>query len=143
MNEQDKHLLLKVKARVDGHINPLRIYSVEQIKKSQWAWKKGTWVVTFWNDTKSVEHVKPYLRPMSSMTEEEKKELWVALDKDMSILDSIFDAPIINEYKGRVYRGNPVHYELDFLISHHFDYCGLIEKGLALEAPIDMYNTKQ
>lgn len=29
-----------------------------------------------------------------------------------------------------------------FYNSHHLDWNGLIEKGLALEAPEDMYNTK-
>ena len=28
---------------------------------------------------------------------------------------------------------------IDLLNSHHFDYRGLIEKGLALEMPKDMY----
>jgi hypothetical protein len=31
---------------------------------------------------------------------------------------------------------------IDWLNAHHFDYRGLIEKGLALEAPEGMYNTK-
>ena len=30
-------------------------------------------------------------------------------------------------------------YVIDWLNAHHFDYRGLIEKGLALEAPEDMY----
>lgn len=61
-----------------------------------------------------VEMVKPYLRPMSSMTEEEKKEYqyiterWM-YDADYSIADSI-----------------------DWLNEHHFDYRGLIPKGLAI-----------
>ena len=56
---------------------------------------------------------KPYLRPMSSMTEEEK---------------------------AFVYNG---HIEFwvreDYCNKHHLDYCGLIEKGLAFEAPNGMY----
>jgi hypothetical protein len=32
--------------------------------------------------------------------------------------------------------------QLDYLNTHHFDYRGLIEKGLALEAPADMYKTE-
>ena len=31
---------------------------------------------------------------------------------------------------------------VDWLNSHHFDYRGLIEKGLALEAPDGMYDIK-
>ena len=69
--------------------------------------------------------IKPYLRPLSSMTEEELKEYsetrdWRYVDDD--------------------------HYEhfdtletFDWLNAHHFDYRGLIEKRLALEAPEGMY----
>ena len=66
-------------------------------------------------------NIKPYLRPMSSMSEEEKKELWELLKKPGMTTD--------------VKR-------LDWLNAHHFDYRGLIEKGLALEAPEDMYKTE-
>ena len=54
---------------------------------------------------------KPYLRPMFSMTEEEKKEC---------LKITFVEAT-------------------DWLNSHHLDYRGLIEKGLALEAPPGMY----
>lgn len=66
--------------------------------------------------------LKPYLRSMSSMTEEEKKEL-----------GSICCEGNIEHQFGIFYRGQ------DWLNSHHFDYRGLISKGLALEAPEDMY----
>lgn len=89
-----------------------------------------------------LDKIKPYLRPLSSMTEDEKEELWKAVDKDMNIIEANMDAPVISIHKGRVYRGEVTHYELEFLISHHFDYCGLIEKGLALRTPEGMYNTK-
>lgn len=91
------------------------------------------------NDAYYLEEVKPYLRSMKSMTDEEKEEFWIAIDKDMGILESNLDAPILFEYKSRHYRGKPEYYELDFLISHHFDYRELIEKGLAIEAPKGMY----
>ena len=67
-------------------------------------------------------HLKPYLRPLSGMTEEEKKE-----------------------YKHLVaFSGNPTGSSdfLDWLNAHHFDYRGLIEKCLALKAPEGMYKTK-
>lgn len=68
--------------------------------------------------------IKPYLRSMESMTEEEKKEEWELWD-------------IVTKTR------NDLHYlYTDFLISHHFDYRGLIEKGLVLEAPEGMYNIK-
>ena len=65
----------------------------------------------------------PFLRPMSSMTEEEKKEFSV-----LAVGTHLFKGPLIPSYD-----------TLDWLNSHHFDYRGLIERGLAIEAPIDMY----
>lgn len=64
---------------------------------------------------------KPYLRPMSSMTNEEKNE-WVRLRVD------------VDKYI--------VGYEVvvDFYNRNHFDYRGLILDGLAMEAPEGMYD---
>ena len=59
--------------------------------------------------------IKPYLRPMSNMTEEEKlmyEGLMIGTDNNIQyILDVI-----------------------DWLNAHHFDYRDLIEKGLAIDA---------
>ena len=59
--------------------------------------------------------IKPYLRPMSNMTEEEKlmyEGLMIGTDNNITyILDVI-----------------------DWLNAHHFDYRDLIEKGLAIDA---------
>lgn len=72
---------------------------------------------------------KPYLRPMSSMTEEEKKHII-----------SLKFQPTAFEYKNIILCSQEV---MDWLNKHHFDYRGLIEKGLALEAPEGMYNVKE
>ena len=69
----------------------------------------------------SIERIKPYLRPMSSMTEEEKE-----------------DYSAFFNYDGVEY---PSEY-VDWLNAHHFDYRGLIPMGLALEAPEGMYKTE-
>lgn len=71
------------------------------------------------------EKVKPYLRPMSSMTEEEEKE-YDATFATIKIADGHYDSTMT--YKS-----------FDFLNAHHFDYRRLIEKGLAFEAPEGMY----
>lgn len=65
----------------------------------------------------SVEDIKPYLRPMSSMTKEEKEEYCNLQDKFLcSSQYPVTDA-----------------YELfDWLNVRHFDYRNLIEKGLAI-----------
>ena len=62
------------------------------------------------------EYIKPYLFPLSSMTEEQKQEYqhiterWM-YDSSYSISDST-----------------------DWLNKNHFDYRGLIKKGLAIDA---------
>lgn len=75
--------------------------------------------------TFTYEEVKPYLRPLSSMTEEEKKE-FCKIEERMKF-------PC--EYIKLTFSVD----ELDWLNAHHFDYRGLIEKGLALEAKEGMY----
>ena len=83
------------------------------------------------NDNYPIETIKPFLRPMSSMTEEERNEY---LDVKMQECERVALA--------EVYRPEAISIVLDWLNSHHFDYRGLIEKGLALEAPMDMYKTE-
>lgn len=81
-------------------------------------------------------YVKPYLRPMSSMTEEEKKQF----DKFMCLDE---DAWIGKGIKGYINQSIIMSDGIDWLNAHHFDYRGLIEKGLAIEAPEGMYNIKE
>ena len=72
-----------------------------------------------------VWQLKPYLRPMSSMTEKEQKEYDVFCCKPYLGIDETTASNFI-----------------DWLNAHHFDYRGLIPMGLALEAPEGMYDTK-
>ena len=60
-------------------------------------------------------YVKPYLRPMSSMTYEEKIEYLNTCGNEM-------DNPL----------SSPRYSGIDYLNSIHVDYRGLIEKGLAI-----------
>jgi len=69
-----------------------------------------------WSSTGDSKFI-PYLRPMSSITEEEEDEYY----------NIEFDFNINSD-------------RVDWLNAHHFDYRGLISKGLALEAPKGMYN---
>jgi hypothetical protein len=80
--------------------------------------------------------IKPYLRPMSSMTEEEKDKYssFVLREHDGYLTDGMPDYTD----KHYVYIDN-VNIFIDWLNAHHFDYRGLIEKGLAIEASEDMY----
>lgn len=72
----------------------------------------------------SLSQIKPYLRPMSTITKEE--------------FDELNDTACLTLYpNGKAF---PNGKDYDWLNAHHFDYRGLIEKGLALEAPDGMYN---
>ena len=74
--------------------------------------------------------VKPYLRQMSSMTEEEKDEF----DKLMNLVEE----RCINAYGKGGYTLSFTELN-DWLNKNKFDYRGLIKKGLALEAKEGMY----
>ena len=60
-----------------------------------------------------IDDVRPYLRPMSSMTEEEKEEYHKLCDSYYGIY---FDSVL----------------SIDWLNAHYFDYRGLIPRGLAI-----------
>ena len=59
-----------------------------------------------------IENVKPYLFPLSSMTEEQKKKWFYTLSSDYHIT---YDT-------------------VDWCNKNHFDYRGLIEKEIAIDA---------
>lgn len=65
-----------------------------------------------------IEDFKPYLCPMSSMTEEEKKEYCDLQDR--FLYSSQY--PVTDAYA-----------LFDFLNAHHFDFRNLLERGLAIE----------
>jgi len=92
------------------------------------------------NDEYPIQWCKPYLRPISSMTEKEEKEL--------EKITSLFN---FNRLENIIYVGNQddgfcflkeMEEIITFLNAHYFDYRGLIERGLALEALEGMYNLK-
>lgn len=84
-----------------------------------------------------IEAFKPYLRPISSMTKGELKEL---RDIFNNIID--FDEWGLNILNSDFKRFS--YLELvaifDWFNKHHFDYLNLIEKGLAIVAPKGIYN---
>ena len=86
-----------------------------------------------YDTTMSVEDFKPYLRPMSSMTEEEREIVNNLIYNKESIWTSPVPVWVINE--------SDIEEYIDFCNSHHLDYRGLIEMGLALEAKEEMYES--
>lgn len=119
------------------------------------AWMEGGIMCTiddYWDSPHDIRSCKPYLRPMSSMTEEEKKDLLVTIvgNKGSKYFQVLSDGSIDNT--------DAAHQDLDNFTMHwinfdgvntasyvdwcnknHFDYRGLIEKGLAIEAHEGMY----
>lgn len=93
-----------------------------------------------YQDLNRYESLKPYLRPLSSMTEEEKKELKTLFDAEEVTSDSIcyLEGGTLVEYLSRISYSFCSEI-IDWLNAHHFDYHNLIEKGLALEASSEMY----
>ena len=83
----------------------------------------------FYEDGKNYQvylsEIKPYLRSMSSMTEEECKELGELPATINNISETFPNTPYYIEV-AKVE-------QINWLLERHFDFCGLIEKGLAIE----------
>lgn len=108
MTQKEKELLLRdLSARLPYGVK------VQIIKNNQ----LGTYTL-YPSDIDSFKHnfqdIKPYLRSMSSMTEEEKETYEMFFNED-GLLDTSVDT------------------YLDYLLENHFDYRGLIPMGLAIE----------
>lgn len=145
MTEQDKKLLLKdLSARLpygvichsnigDGY---LRVCSVDRIAFGiEYRITLSTIEKYSFNDDEQDDAVvKPYLRPMSSMTEKEKKKIQALYHENTQ---NVFKDP--DEVRGYKFYDISV---VDWLNENHFDYRGLISMGLALVAPEDMYKTE-
>lgn len=84
-------------------------------------------------DSFDISFIKPYLRPMSDMTRDEKKEF-----DEFCVIDE--DAWKGNGIIGFTNQALIMSDAINWLNAHHIDYRQLIEQGLALEAPAGMYN---
>lgn len=77
-----------------------------------------------------LHQIKPYLRPMESMTDEELKEFY--------IIEGLGEHPVV--WNKPQYNWNFTVNGIDWLNKNGFDYRGLIPMGLALPAKEGMYN---
>ena len=114
MTKEEKELLIKdlcarlpygVKLKIREWKTPVELTIIRRSVLS------GNYII---NENYKLDDIKPYLRPMSSMTEEERTEYLNACGNEM---DNAFSSP---RYGG-----------IDYLKANHFDYRGLIPKGLA------------
>ena len=82
-----------------------------------------------------VEDYKPYLFPLSSMTDEQWRELFETAGYEVREEDCGRHTEMY--YYDMVGHNNTLYPNcdaIDWLNAHHFDHRGLIEKGLALDA---------
>ena len=122
MTQQEKDLLFKdLCARL-----PYGVIIMFSSNGFRWEWEQtleeirqcedGEYAINGWG----IHGIKPYLRPMSSMTEEEYDQLYIdsrVKEDSIDILDAL-----ANDMDA-----------IDWLNAHHFDFRGLIKRGLAIE----------
>lgn len=129
MKQEDKELFLKdlcarlpygVKIHIKGEYN--KSHQINSINV------EDEYVSFFENwhlYDENLNNCKLYLRPMSSMTKEEEEEY-------NNIDNRAYSCP-------KDYAHIPAKDRIDWLLKNHFDFRGLIPKGLAFEAPEGMY----
>lgn len=116
MTQEDKKLLLKdLCARVPYHPKGRIVNACNGFMCDEWLT-----CATFTMFTNITNNSRLYLRPMSSMTEKEKEYYYDIMGAQPMWASNACEL-------------------IDWLNKHHFDYRGLIEKGLAIEALEDMY----
>ena len=136
MTQKDKELLLKdLCARLP--------YGVK-IELTWWVMNEGTCMSTtlepdhieqLRNDELGDVEIKSYLRPMSSMTDEQCYDFYCRfVENEIDYNDFkkyYFDGCLWNKVLTTI---NDCGDIIDWLNKYHFDYRGLIEKGLAIDA---------
>lgn len=114
MTEQDKQLLLKdicsrlpygVKVRRYVYTSPNSLIESVELFNSDWLKELYMKEADF----------NPYLFPISSMSSKQKAELTHLSEESNSLFDQVL-------------------VEIDFYNKYHFDYRGLIEKSIAIDA---------
>ena len=138
MKKKDKEQLLKdlsarlpydVKVKHSLYQNPLKVLSINPNGDTLCIGYKGYPIEVDWEDCK------PYLFPMSSMTEEQRKEFikcsfYEMREEDCGYHTEVYYYDMVG-HKDNLY---PNYDSIDWLNAHHFDYRDLIEKGLAIDA---------
>lgn len=137
MTQEEKQLLLKdLSARLPYGV----ICSIYRIDDDEDGWRDEKLTGYYLNrygyefyfgespiciDDNDISKIKPYLRPLSSMTEEEKKE-FESFGWRVDELDNNYPWA----HTGKI---ENVLLGLNWLNAYHFDYRGLIPMGLAFE----------
>ena len=120
MKQEDKELLLKdLCVRVPYGVKVLydnKVFDIEYVSPMYEEVKLDTpdnWTV-------AVSDIKPYLFPLSSMNDEEQRTL-DSMCNDVEMVSRLSGLKMFDK-------------AFDWLNENHFDYRGLIEKGIAIDA---------
>lgn len=131
MKQEDKDLLLKdlcVRLSYKTYVKTTKgIGYVYAINTSQLIELSVANDSEYWSEVFNIDEIKPYLRPLSSMSDEEYEEFGATrLEHQLKCLE-------IDEKRKAFEVGMKFDAEdLEYLYSHHYDVRGLIPKGLAL-----------
>ncbi len=127
MIQEDKELLLKdLSARLPYKVKGVYVRTdIKNLSICEITTHLYSEMEESFNGKEKYEFI-PYLRPMSSMTEEEEEKWAKASNMKFDMEDGFIDA-------------YDAYLSTDWLNAHHFDYRGLIEKGLAIKATEGMY----
>jgi hypothetical protein len=150
MTQEDKELLLKdLCARLPYGVKCIEktpiedfqdknLWEIDRIRSDTNMFGMSNCYVCY-GQYEDIHNIKPYLFPLSSMTEEQMEEL-----KELCNMYTPDD-----DYHPYAYKGIKVLYKhilddnykfnfkidvIDWFNKNHFDYRGLIEKGLAIDA---------
>ena len=129
MTQEDKDLLLKdLCARLPYKVKVQDTYYKSLEPAPIWLLDLDAQSVRLFADEgyQSIEYIKPYLFPLSSMTDEQKEELNEIFDLDVEIAITHIKNGIPNLLTGLN--------RLNWFIKNHFDIYGLIPMGLAIDA---------
>ena len=126
MTQTDKELLLKdLCSRLPYGVKVQDIYYNSLEPAPIWLIDINAQNVRMFADEgyQSIEYIKPYLFPLSSMTKEQKEEFNM---RSLELQLKVIDDEIMYE--------KATEFEVDFYNKHHLDWRGLIPMGLAIDA---------
>ena len=138
MTQEEKDLLLQdLCGRLPYNVRMLEIEPTNNIKLELYLssiTSQGTCCVST-NDggimCSSIDAFKPYLFPLSSMSEEQREEfLNIQSEERKILLDALIKYRYEKEDKIPII---PFPKQIDWLNKNHFDYRGLISMGLAID----------
>lgn len=149
--EEKRLLLLDLCARLPYGVNVQMSAKEFDSKVHEYSVELNTEILQIMTDEKDIVYL-PYLRPMNCMTKEEAEQIIKFICEDSIGIDEIAVKQDYISAKVDYLIGGSETITIwfddiiqsieifDFLNAHHFDYRGLIAKGLALAAPEGMYN---